>query len=71
MAYLSNPGVQMIALLILAGLVFVLTAFTVVRACLKLKTKTKSISEIAEDGERLKTRLERYTGKLSDEGRCV
>lgn len=66
-AYLLNPAIQMIALLVLAGLVLFLTAFTIIRACLKLKTRTKSISEIAEDGERVKTRLERYTGKLSDD----
>ena len=64
---LLNPAVQMIALLVLAGLVFVLTVFTIVRACLKLKIKTRSITEIAEDGERVKTRLERYAGKLSDD----
>jgi hypothetical protein len=62
----------MIALFLLAGLVFILTVFLTVRACLKLKTKTKSISEIAEDGARVKTRLERYTENLpEDEGRCA
>ena len=64
-AYLANPAIQMIALFSVAGLIIALTAFTAIKAYLKLKTKTKSLSEIAEDGERTKARLERYTDKLS------
>ena len=67
LSFLSNPAIQLIALFALAGLVFCLTAFATVRAFLKLKTKSKSFSEIAEDGERAKNRLERYVGNLPDE----
>ena len=66
-SYLANPAIQMIALFSLAGLIIALTAFTAVKAYLKLKTKTKSITMIAEDGERVKTRLERYTSGMSDD----
>jgi hypothetical protein len=38
-----------------------------VRAYRKLKGKDKSISEIAEDGERAKMLLERYTGNLFED----
>ena len=65
--FLSNPAIQWIALLALGGLVFALTVFTSARAYRKLRSKSKSISEIAEDGERVKARLEHYAGRLSDE----
>ena len=65
--YLSSSAIQMITLLILAGLVFILTAIITIRACVKLRTKTKSISKIAADGERTKAQLERYTAELSND----
>ena len=66
-AFLSNAAIQMIALLIASGLVLCLTLFFIARAYLKLRTKDKSLSELAEDGERVKTRLERYAGIHPDD----
>jgi hypothetical protein len=67
MVHLSNPAIQMAALLALAGLIFCISVFVSIRAYRKLKGKDKSISEIAEDGERTKTLLERYTGNIFED----
>jgi hypothetical protein len=67
LTFLSSPGNQLIALLILSGLVICFSVFALAKAFRKLKTKSKSFTEIAEDGERAKERLERYAGKLTDE----
>lgn len=66
-AFFSNPAIQMIALFAFSAGVLGFTVFFIIRACLKLRTKGKSFAKLAEDGEHMKARLERYTRVLSDE----
>lgn len=66
-SYLINPAIQLTALFAVASLIICLTTFVSVRAYLKLKTKSRSITKLAEDGERVRTRLERYTSNLSED----